>query len=168
MASSGGATARPVIAIVRALFPYAVHGCILDHMIDQAISRMATAVRAVPSSEACPVGQEIQRGDAQAPDPLAAPALDPMAGPEEKLLHRLVVGELPVVAALERAQLRLAHALLHVIDNPTHVRIVAGALKDCVHVANALGRRLQDALAATATLRAQRRLLAIHGEQHGK
>ena len=136
-------------------------------MVDQTISQMATAVRAVPSS-AAPASQAVQRGDSQGPAPLAAPALDPEAGPEEELLHRLVVGELPVVAALERAQLQLARALLRLVDQPSNLRIVAAALKDTVQLSNALGRRLQDALCATATLRAQRRLLAIHGGQHGK
>ena len=144
--------------------PSCVH---TEYMVDQAISRMATAVRAVPSGAATSTSQGTQRGDPQGPGPLAAPAIDPEAGPEEQLLHRLVVGELPVVAALERAQLQLARALLGLVDQPSNLRIVAGALKDTVQLSNAIGRRLQDALAATATLRAQRRLLTIQERRNG-
>jgi hypothetical protein len=101
-------------------------------------------------------------------DPRGAfPALDPHAGPEERLLHRLVVGELPVVAALERAQMQLAQALLGALDRPAHARALAGVLKTTVQISNAVTRRLQDALAATATLRAQRRLLGHQERQDG-
>jgi hypothetical protein len=87
----------------------------------------------------------------------------PDAGPDERILHRLVADQVAVAAALTEAQAQLAARVGLLLDDPKRLAAVSRVLKDVVVVTNAIAKRVEGALGVAANLRAQRRFLAHHG-----
>jgi hypothetical protein len=92
----------------------------------------------------------------------------PNATAEERILMDLIKDEGPVVMALQDAKLSLAIRLNQVLLDPRLARAVSGTLKEAVTISAVVTKRVQSALGALASLRAQRRFLELHrGDSDG-
>ena len=102
-------------------------------------------------------GQEIQRVDEALARALVEQ--DPEASAEEKLLHRLLAAEQPILDELNRAKLELAVTVHAALDDPNRAFRLAKVLREIVAVAAAVNKRQTNVVGALASLRAQRHLL---------
>lgn len=121
----------------------------------------ANAEKAAPRLRRLPVDEHLaKRGDE------ARRALDeaaPSAAADERILHELVAKQLPVALMLHDLEAQLAVRLGLVIDDPKLALAVAKTLRETIAMASAMSKRIQSTLSTAATLRAQRRFLALHG-----
>ena len=78
----------------------------------------------------------------------------------ERLLEELVAGEVAVALELSDVEATLAAMLRSVQSNPEVTLVVLKTLKEAVSLSDAIRRRMQNSLAAAATLRTQRQLVA--------
>lgn len=102
----------------------------------------------------------VERGQA------ARKALDevcPDAAPDERILNELVAKQLPVALLLHELEEQLAARMMAVMDDPRLALAVAKVLHDTAAMASAMSKRVQSTLSTAASLRAQRRFLALHG-----
>jgi len=90
---------------------------------------------------------------------LALGRQDPDASEEEKLLHRLVAQEQPILDKLNEVELRLAIAIDAGLDDLNRAFMRAKVLRELIAVSTAINRRQQNVAAAAMSLRAQRRML---------
>jgi hypothetical protein len=72
-----------------------------------------------------------------------------------------------LVAGVESAERQLADRLFVTLDDPRRALAIAKVLRELVGISTSLGKRVQHAACALATLRAQRRLLVAHGGRFG-
>ena len=93
----------------------------------------------------------------------------PNAPADEQLLHRLIAGEMPIHEKLEELKLALLGKVYELIESPGQSTAAAKLLREVARTSDLVSRRIEAALATTATLRAQRRFLRFHdqgGENH--
>ena len=111
-------------------------------------------------SRRLPIDDEVlERGRA------ARRALDdasPEAAADERILHELVAKQLPVALMLHDLEEQLAVRMLAIMDNPQLVLALAKILRDTSVIASSMSKRIQASLSTAASLRAQRRFLALH------
>lgn len=88
--------------------------------------------------------------------------VSPDAAADERILHELVAKQLPVALMLHDLEEQLAVRMLTLMDNPQLVLAVAKILRDTSTIASSMSKRIQAILSTAATLRAQRRFLALH------
>lgn len=95
----------------------------------------------------------------------ARAALDrasPDAGPGEAILHELIGQQVAIALAVLDAQGEVAARVGLFLDDPKTMVILAKALRELTTLSNVIGRRVEGALLASSTLRAQRRLWNPH------
>lgn len=88
--------------------------------------------------------------------------VSPEAAADERILHELVAKQLPVALMLHDLEEQLAVRMLAMMDNPQLVLALAKILRDTSVIASSMSKRIQAILSTAASLRAQRRFLAIH------
>lgn len=87
----------------------------------------------------------------------------PAAAADERILHELVAKQLPIALMLHELEEQLVARMLTLMDNPQLVLAVAKILRETVTMSSAMSKRIQAILSTAASLRAQRRFLAVHG-----
>jgi hypothetical protein len=83
----------------------------------------------------------------------------PDAAPDEKLLNRLVAGEIPLILALQEIERRLSARMLSSLDDAQFSVALARSMGDTLALSSTLTKRVQGTLTTAAALRAQRRML---------
>ena len=97
----------------------------------------------------------VERGKA------ARVALDqasPDAGAGEALLHELIGHQTAIAIAVLDAQAEVVARLEYFLDDPRKLLMLSKALTELTSISNTIGRRVEGALVAASSLRAQRRL----------
>ena len=95
----------------------------------------------------------------------ARAALDgasPDAGPGEAILHELIGQQVAIALAVLDAQGEVAARVALFLDDPKTMVTLSKALRELTALSNVIGRRVEGALLASSTLRAQRRLWNPH------
>jgi len=91
----------------------------------------------------------------------------PAAAADERLLHELIAGDMPVALALQDAQAELVRVLQKALHNPELALSVAKVMRETVALTSAVSRRIEASLMASGSLRAQRRFLALNRGKDG-
>jgi hypothetical protein len=94
---------------------------------------------------------------------LALDEVCPAAAADERILHELVAKQLPIALMLHDLEEQLVARMLTLMDNPQLVLAVAKILRETVTMSSAMSKRIQAILSTAASLRAQRRFLALQG-----
>ncbi len=97
----------------------------------------------------------------------ALDSASPEAAPDERILHELVAKQLPIVLLLHELEEQLAIRIKLSLDDPRLAFAVAKVLRETVMMASAMSKRVQGTLSTAASLRAQRRFLAVHAVPRG-
>lgn len=98
----------------------------------------------------------------------AQQALDqasPDAAADERILHELVAKQLPIALMLHELEEQLASRIMGVMDEPHLALAVSKVLHETCMLASAMTKRIQGTLSTAASLRAQRRFLALQGSK---
>jgi len=83
----------------------------------------------------------------------------PDAAADERLLHRLVAGEIPLILTLQQIERELAARMLRCLDDAKFSIALGRVLRDTIGLSSTLTRRVEGGLSTAASLRAQRRFL---------
>jgi len=86
----------------------------------------------------------------------------PDGGPGEAILHELIGQQVAIALAVLDAQGEVAARVGLFLDDPKMLAVLSKALRELTTLSNVIGRRVEGALLAASTLRAQRRLWSLH------
>lgn len=105
----------------------------------------------------------VDQGAARADELLTALVASLRPTQDERLLLHLAAHEMPIIAQLERMQLKLAQVLEDSLHDPRLALSLAKTFREISYLSGAAQRRVREALDTAATLRARRRFLGGDG-----
>jgi hypothetical protein len=86
----------------------------------------------------------------------------PDAAADEHLLHELVADEIALCVAVADVRRQVLTRLPALVEEPRLMLMMTKSLRDLTLLSNAMVRRVEGALSTASTLRASRRMFAIH------